>query len=48
MHVLPELVTSKSILRVLLAGFGLVILLLLAAGFVALGTSNWLKRPLRR
>ena len=33
MHVLPQQVTSRSIFRVLLAGFGLVIVLLLSAGF---------------
>ena len=38
MHVLPRQVTSRNILQVLLAGFGLVILLLLVAGFI--GAAN--------
>jgi signal transduction histidine kinase len=38
MHVLPRQVTYGNILRVLLAGFGLVILLLVVAGFI--GTTN--------
>ena len=36
MNVLPQQVTSRSILRVLLGGFGLVMLLLLAAAFVGI------------
>ena len=38
MHVLPQQVTYRNILRVLMAGFALVILLLLVAGFI--GTAN--------
>ncbi len=38
MHVLPQQVTYRNILTVLLTGFGLVILLLVVAGFI--GTAN--------
>ncbi len=44
MHVLPQQVTSKSIFRVLLAGFGLVILLLLSAGFVGITNIRSIQR----
>ena len=39
MHVLPRQVTYGNILRVLLAGFGLVILLLVVAGFIGTATA---------
>jgi signal transduction histidine kinase len=44
MHVLPQQVTYRNILRVLLAGFGLVILLLLAAGFGGLNNIRSIQR----
>jgi signal transduction histidine kinase len=44
MHALPQEVTSSTILKVLLAGFGLVILLLLSAGFVGITNIRSIQR----
>ena len=46
MHVLPQQVTYRNILTVLLTGFGLVILLLVVAGFI--GTANIRSYPTQR
>ena len=44
MNVLPQQVTSRNILRVLLGGFGLVMLLLLAAAFVGITNIRSIQR----
>ncbi len=44
MHVLPQQVTSRSIFRVLLVGFGLVILLLVSAGFFGITNIRSIQR----
>jgi signal transduction histidine kinase len=44
MHVLPPQVTSRSILQVLLGGFGLVILLLVVAAFVSVTNIRAIQR----